>query len=438
MAEEINGARTHPGPQRLLMASPAQARCGDWLDLRTGRAAASDSFRAKRRGFWPVAIVFAAVQAGGTLPIPLYVMWQPRFGFGAGVLTIIFAVYAIGSLIALVLIAPLSDQFGRRPALATAVALSALSAAIFTVANNVSVLVAARFISGIASGIVAATASAALAELDPQPGSRRASLTATTANLGGLGLGSLFAGIVAQYGQNPIRLVFVIYFIANALSLVALAFVTETVRRPDVFRWRLTGLQVPPQARRWFAVVGAAIFCAYTLNGLFSSLVPSFLAESLHQHSHAFAGAVSGSVFVIAVISQLLFQALTPRGAMTAGVSMLIASLGLIEFSLWTGSLVVFLAGTLAGGVAAGLTFMGGIATVNLVAQPEHRAQVVGAFLACAFTGLIIPSVSVGLASQAIGTNYATLCCTIAVGALAVATLTAIRGDRPAMEANRA
>jgi len=96
------------------MAVATPARWGDWLDLRTGSSEAAT--QAVRRGFWLVALAFVVVQAGGALPIPLYVIWQPRFGFGSGVLTLIFTVYTVGTLLALLLIAPLSDQLGRRPA----------------------------------------------------------------------------------------------------------------------------------------------------------------------------------------------------------------------------------------------------------------------------------------------------------------------------------
>ena len=416
------------------MALSTPVRCGDWLDLRTGRPATTS---AVRRGFWVVAAVFTVVQAGGTIPIPLYVIWQPRFGFGAGVLTLIFAVYAVGTLLALVLISPLSDQLGRRPALAAAIAFSAASAGVFLIANSIAGLLAARFLSGIASGIVAATATAALTELEPHGRSRRASLTATAANLGGLGLGTLFAGLVAQYGHDPTKLVFWIYLAALTPTFAALAAVSETVHRAQSVTWRPQGLHLPAKARGRFALVAGAIFCAYTLNGLFSSLVPSFLAGSLHEHNHAIAGAVSAAIFLTAVITQLLLHRLTPGTALTVGLTMLLASLALIEIALWDGSLAVFLAGTAAGGLAAGLAFMGGIATVNLIAEPQPRAQVVAAWLACAFAGLTIPSVSVGLASQSLGTKHATLYCAIVIAALAVVPLTAIRRGQDVTEGAR-
>jgi len=236
------------------MAVSTPVRCGDWLDLRTGAAVVPAAIRAKR-GFWVVAAIFAMVQAGGTLPIPLYVIWQPRYGFGAGVLTLIFAVYAVGTLLALVLISPLSDQLGRRPALLLAIAFAAASAVVFLLASSIAGLLAARFLSGIASGIVAATATAALAELEPQGRSRRASLTATAGNLGGLGLGTLFAGIVAQYGHDPTKLVFWIYLAALVPTLAGLAVVSETVRRHDSVEWRPHGLSVPAKVRKRFALV---------------------------------------------------------------------------------------------------------------------------------------------------------------------------------------
>ncbi|HTU86932.1 MAG TPA: MFS transporter [Solirubrobacteraceae bacterium] len=416
------------------MAVSTSVRCGDWLDARTGRAGTGHAVEAARTGFWIVAAVFVVIQAGGTLPIPLYVIWQPRFGFGPGVLTLIFAVYALGTLFALLLISPLSDELGRRPALTAAIAFSAASTGVFLIANSIAALLAARFLSGIASGIVAASAAAALAELEPQGRSRRASLTATAANLGGLGFGTLFAGIVAQYGHDPTKLVFSIYLGVLVPTLLGLALVPETVRRPDDVQWRLQGLQVPAKARHRFALVGGAIFCAYTLNGLFSSLVPSFLAGSLHEHNHAIAGAIAASIFLIAAIAQLMLHRLTPRTALSIGMVMLLLSLAVIELALWDGSLAAFLAGTLAGAIAVGLTFMGGLATVNLIAEPEHRAQVVAAFLSCAFAGLTIPAVSVGIASQSIGTKDATLYCAVVIGALAAVALTATRHSQDVTE----
>jgi MFS family permease len=51
---------------------------------------------------------------GGTLPVPLYAFWAPSMGFGPFTITVIFAVYSLGVVMALLWLAPLSDRVGRR------------------------------------------------------------------------------------------------------------------------------------------------------------------------------------------------------------------------------------------------------------------------------------------------------------------------------------
>jgi MFS family permease len=380
-----------------------------------------------RSGFWTVATIFVVVNAGGTLPIPLYVLWQPRFGFGAGILTVIFAAYALVTMVTLVAISTVSDQLGRKPVLAAAIIISGASAGVFLVANSVILLIIARVLSGVATGLISPSATAALSELESTPSTPRASLTATVANLGGFGLGTLLAGLVAEYYANPTSLVFWIYLGMLVPVLLSVTSVPETVARAKQIDWRPHGLTVPTGTRAVFALVAAATFCAYTLNGLYSSLVPSFLSHSLHEHNHAVAGAVSSMIFIVAALSQLLLYRVSPRIALQSGLVMLLASLALIELAIWDGSLDVFLAGTLAGGIATGVTFMGGLATINLIAQPEHRAQTVSAFFVSAYAGITIPVLAIGIATESIGAKLATLYFAIAIGALALIVLAAIQ-----------
>src|SRR3954469_7310171 len=180
---------------RGSIAPAAPVRCRDHLDL--ALTAAPERREASPRGFHRVAAAFFVLQVGGTLPVPLYVLWKERVGFGTGTLTLVFAVYALGTLTSLLLLAPLSDQIGRRPALLTAVGLAAASTALFLVANGVAVLFVARFLSGMAVAMNTATGTAALRELAPAGRARRASVAATALNMGGLALGPLLGGAPA-------------------------------------------------------------------------------------------------------------------------------------------------------------------------------------------------------------------------------------------------
>ena len=145
-------------------------------------------------------------------------------------------------------------------------------------------------VSGLAVGAVTATATAWLSELHGG-GSRRAQIVSIAANLGGLGLGALISGALAQWASGPLLVPFVVFAAALLLAWVALLVAPETHGRPSPRpRYRPQRVSVPAAARgRFFAAaLGAAI--ALSVFGLLTSLAPSFLAGTLHHprmHSQA-------------------------------------------------------------------------------------------------------------------------------------------------------
>src|SRR5260370_7733179 len=94
---------------------------------------------------------------GTTLQTPLQVLYQAWWHFAAGVVTLIFAVYAAGVVAALLLAGRSSDQAGRKPVLAVALGLSALSTVVFILAPHPGVLLAGRIVSGLSAGLVPPT-----------------------------------------------------------------------------------------------------------------------------------------------------------------------------------------------------------------------------------------------------------------------------------------
>ncbi len=128
---------------------------------------------AKRRGYVLTAGVLLVMMLGGTLPVPLYVLWEKQMGFGPLGVTVVFAAYVVGTLAALLVLGDLSDHVGRRIVLAIAVACAAVSTALFLAATGIGLLIVARVVSGLAAGLATGTATATLAELQPR-GDRRA------------------------------------------------------------------------------------------------------------------------------------------------------------------------------------------------------------------------------------------------------------------------
>ena len=77
-------------------------------------------------GFWTVAAAFVVVMAIAAVPTPLYVLYERRDHFSGLVVTVIFAVYAVGVAVSLFLAGHISDWFGRRRVLIPAILLNAV------------------------------------------------------------------------------------------------------------------------------------------------------------------------------------------------------------------------------------------------------------------------------------------------------------------------
>nr|WP_173867996.1 MFS transporter [Streptomyces albus] len=378
--------------------------------------------RRARAGFWLVAAVYALVMLGGTLPIPLYVFWAPQMGFGPFTTTLVFGVYALGTVFALMVFASLSDQVGRRPLLAAAVLAAAASTVLFLVAHDVGTLLVARFLCGLSTGVFTATATAALGELAGAEHTRRASTVAAVANMGGLGLGTVLAGLFAQYGADPTHLVFWVYLAGLAPSLLAVLVTPETVssRQRPVLSVRRPAIPDQRSARAEFLRAATAVLAAFAVSGLFSSLVPSFLREQLHVHNVAAVGAQVGLLFLVALTAQVAAPQRWTSGRWPAP-AFLIAGVVVFETGLLIRSLPTFAAGTLLAGAGIGLAFRRGIGITQRLADPRRRADLLSTYFLSVYTGTVVPTLALGLLDQAINQDVATLILAVAVVAATLA-----------------
>jgi MFS family permease len=367
-----------------------------------------------RAGFWLVAYAFTVTMAFSAVPTPLYVLYQARDGFGSFTLTLIFAAYAVGVALALLLAGHLSDWAGRRRMLAVAIAVNVVSGVLFLTWPTVPGLLVARFVSGVSIGLLTATATAHLTELH-RAGRRRGSVASrssggsggranavsTAANLGGIGLGPLLAGLLAQYAPDPLHLS---YYVVEGLmlaGLLGLALVPETVTRPGPRpAYRPQRVSVPPASRQAFWAAGATAAVMFSVFGLFTSLAPSFLAGTLHERSHALAGVTAFAVFGAAAVSQILLARVSLRRLLGLGIALLVAGLAAVTVAVWLPSLALLLVGGIVAGAGAGATFKGAVATVIGIAPEQARGEALAGLFLAAYLGLAVPVIGLGIATQ--------------------------------------
>ena len=78
--------------------------------------------------FYLLASITVSFLAGSSAPTPLYPLYQSEWGFSSITVTMVFGIYAIAVLSALLIAGRLSDHVGRRPVLLVAIAAQILDA----------------------------------------------------------------------------------------------------------------------------------------------------------------------------------------------------------------------------------------------------------------------------------------------------------------------
>lgn len=363
---------------------------------------------------------------GSTLVTPLYPLYEQRFGFSKITLTLIYATYVVGNLLALVFFGRLSDQLGRRKVALPAIGLAMGSSLLFWFASGSSWLYAARGLSGFAVGIASGTGTAWLAEMFGAEQRRRATVMATVANMIGIAIGPLLGGLLAQYTSAPLVLPFAAYLLLLVATEIAIyIWPRETVARP--VRLHEVSLRprvgIPPQIRAPFVAPAVTAFACFALTGFYYALIPSFLRETLRVANLAIAGAVVFEMVVTTIVVLLLARRLESRAGMFAGLYALFPSLAfLVAAQLWKSMPLLLVAAALAGAALA-LGYRGGLQVVNDIAPSDRRAEVVSSYFVTCFVGNSVPVVGVGVVSTLSNATTALIALSCVLALMAVAAL---------------
>jgi MFS family permease len=379
----------------------------------------------RNTGFALVAYAFLVTMIGTTLPTPLYPLFEQRYSFGELMVTVIFAVYAFGVIAGLLVFGNLSDEIGRKPVLLTGLAFSAISALLFVFAGSLAPIFVGRVVSGFSAGVFTGTATAMLVDLAPGGRRRMASFVAVVVNLGGLGLGTLLSGLLADYARSPLRLPFIVDLALLVPAVLGLLVTSETVPR-QAFRLRLQRLSVPPEVRTVFIRGATAGFGSFAVAGVFSSVAPVFLGAILGRTSHALAGAIVFILFSASIVGQLLVARLSDRRALILGCALLAGGVGLLALALWIESLAPLIASASVVGLGQGLVIGAGLAAINQRAPVERRGETASSFFVVMYVGLSLPVIGVGVAANAWSLRGAGIAFSAAVAALVLTVLVSL------------
>jgi MFS family permease len=350
------------------------------------------------------ATIGLALFSSGT-PSPLYGTYSQLWGFDSVVLTLVYATYAFGVLITLLLAGRLSDEVGRRPVLVVAMSALVIATIPFMLADSVVWLFVARGIQGLATGLALSAASASLLDLHPNRDPVSVSLANGVSSTIGMGGGVLVSAAIVQYLPAPRVLPYVLLLILFLGFLVASWRMKEPVEVAPGARFKLTPQRpyVPPVARRPFVLAALAVLSSWSIGGLFLSLGPELASLVYSSSSHVVS---SLSIVLLAgagTIGQLAFGRWAPWRAAAIGSLALAAGMGLVVAAAATESPLLFTVGAIVTGAGFGTAFLGGLRSLSAAIPPEHRAATMSAFYLVAYSSLSIPAVIAGVVVEPLG-----------------------------------
>ena len=356
-----------------------------------------------RSGFWAVAFAFLIVMAFATLPSPLYGLYRMRDDLSAFTVTVIYAIFAAGTIATLLSVRFIAARARTPRRDARRRGDDDVGGGVLAAWKALPGLLIGRLITGVAVGLAAGTAITYLIELrvraDPNASVVRARNIGTAINVGALGIGPLIAGCLAEWARLPLTLPYLLWVALGAVALVGLAAAPETAgpvrpapaASPARSSSRSVRLLVPAALATLDSLLGerAVRRAVRAVPGHdVSPALPRAGRRDAVPGVHRGRGVAAGDdglpasrVFVLGTISMLV------------GLALLVTSV-----RLSTPSLALFLLGGVLIGGGAGAVFKGTTGLVLEATAPENRLAMTSDLLIALFVGLSIPVIGAGVA----------------------------------------
>ena len=350
-----------------------------------------------RAAFYLQASIILFFLAGSSAATPLYAVYQAAWGFSSITVTIVFGVYALAVLSALLVTGSLSDYLGRRPVLIAAALLQAVAMLVFATAGGLGALIAARVIQGLSTGAASSAVGAGLLDLD-RP---RGTLANSIGPMLGTATGGLASGLMVQYLPWPTHLVYGVLGAIFVVQAIGVWRMPETVtRRPGALASLRPQFQLPRAARAPMLLAVPALVASWALVGFYASLGPSLLRGMTGSRSLVLGGV---GLFLLAaggVVAVLTMRAATPRTLLTGGMAALLTGTAILLLAIAAPvavALPVFVVGALIAGAGFGAGFQGAIRSVVPLASASERAGVLSILYVVSYLAMGVPAVLGGL-----------------------------------------
>jgi predicted MFS family arabinose efflux permease len=378
----------------LLTAPPSSGAGAERPPQPTVRSTAAPGARLTgTAGLVLLASIVVSFLSASSAPTPLYAVYQAEWGFTPITTTVVFGIYALAVLVALLTLGKVSDHVGRRPVLLTAIAGQAAAMIVFATASGVSDLLLARVVQGLATGAALGALGAAMIDISRDRGTLANAVVPGI----GTGLGALVSGLAVQYLPAPQHLIYLALLGVLAVQAIGVLLLQETVtRKPGVLGTLVPDIKLPRATRGPVLVAAPVLIAVWSLAGFYGSLGPALTRRLTGSPSVVLGGLGLFLLAGVAASATFILRNVAPRRVMLAGIVALLAGVGLTLVAISSSSSALFFSGTVVAGFGFGAGFQGGIRTVVPLAAAHERSGVLSLIFVISYIGMGAPAVAAG------------------------------------------
>jgi predicted MFS family arabinose efflux permease len=343
--------------------------------------------------FFLLASITVSFLAGSSAPSPLYPLYMAEWRLSPTEVTVIFGIYAVAVLLALLIAGRLSDHLGRRPVLLVATVAQALTMALFATATSVTGLLVARVAQGLTTGAAIGAVGAAMIDLDKSRGTAANALAPPF----GTALGGILAGVLVQYLPFPTVLIYAVLGVIFLLQGLGVALMPESISpRAGAISSLKPQFNLPHATRERLLLALPVLVALWALGGFYAALGPLLIRGMMGSDSPLLGGLALFTLAASGGASVLLLRRREPQEMMTVGAVALLAGAAIAAVSVVNSAAIAFFVAAAIAGIGFGAGFQGAIRTVVPYAAAHERAGVLSIIFVISYISMGLPAVIAG------------------------------------------
>lgn len=379
----------------------------------------SDKSISSKLAFYTSACSLAVVYAASSAPIPLYTLYSQELGLASGDFSITAVAYFLGTIIALLVFARLSDYLGRKPVSFIAVLLAALGCLVFYHISGISTIFIGRLVQGLSCGLTSSAIAAYAVDTAPPSPNWLAAMISSGAPMIGLAGGAFGSGLIKESSWGSTTLVFTILLVMLIICAVLFIFCKETVaHNKGVLHSLIPRIYIPEAARKYLPAAACTFIGTWAIGGFYQAYSSTIAFQLLGINNSIMAAAVFASIMAPNLIGSFMVGRLNPIKAQRVGMLMFLLCIVALIIFLYITAAIPFLITSMLAGITWGASFTGAMRALLNNSHQQARASVLATIFFISYSGAVIPNLIV---SQ-IAYRFSFLNLTIGYGLLVAST----------------